>query len=125
LLSRICDGSIGRNGSRDEAAAALNMLPKLLDVPISTYFIVFAKTRRPSATHPARTPRLFSNSRTSAASFATSVAVSTEMPTSAACKARASFTPSPRKATARPRLRRSRTTRAFCAGETPRATARS
>ena len=39
----------------------------------------------------------------SAASLATSVAESTEMPTSAACRATASLTPSPRKATSTPR----------------------
>ena len=42
----------------------------------------------------------------SAASFATSVADSTEMPTSAACRATASFTPSPRNATSAPRAAR-------------------
>ncbi len=31
-------------------AAAVNMLPKLLDVPINTYLMVLAKMRRPSAT---------------------------------------------------------------------------
>ena len=75
------------------------MLPKLLDVPISTYLIVFAKIRRPSTMPSASTSRSFSSRMTSAASLATSVAESTEMPTSAACRASASFTPSPRKAT--------------------------
>src|SRR6478672_5844785 len=117
LLSRIWLGSIGRKVSTADAAAALNMLPKLLDVPISTYLMVLAKMRRPSATPVASTPRSFSNSTTSAASFATSAAVSTEMPTSAACRASASLTPSPRKPTDRP-VRRSETIRrAFCSGE--------
>ena len=81
------------------------MLPKLLDVPISTYLMVLAKMRRPSATPSARTSRLFSSRMTSAASFATSAPESTEMPTSAACSARASLTPSPRKPTPPPRCR--------------------
>ena len=84
-----------------EAPAAENMFPKLLDVPMRTYFIVLAKIRRPSATPPASTSRLFSSRITSAESLATSVAVSTEIPTSAACSARASLTPSPRNATPR------------------------
>ena len=41
---------MGRKLSTTDAAAALNMLPKLLDVPISTYLMVFAKIRRPSMT---------------------------------------------------------------------------
>ena len=59
------------------------MLPKLLDVPISTYLMVLAKIRRPSTTPSASTSRSFSSRMTSAASLATSVAESTEMPTSA------------------------------------------
>jgi len=47
LLSRICEGSIGRKARKIEAPAALNMFPKLLDVPISTYLMVLAKIRRP------------------------------------------------------------------------------
>ena len=117
LLSRIWPGSIGRKVSTAEAAAAENMLPKLLDVPISTYLMVLAKIRRPSATPVASTPRSFSNSTTSAASLATSVAVSTEMPTSAECRASASLTPSPRKPTDRPARRSTLITFAFCSGE--------
>jgi len=76
--------------------------PKFDEVPIKTYLIVLAKMRRPSVTPSARTPRSFSSRTTSAASFATSAAVSTLMPTSAACRASASLTPSPRNPTARP-----------------------
>ena len=93
------------------------MLPKLLDVPISTYLMVLAKMRRPSATPEASTPRSFSSNTTSAASLATSVAVSTEIPTSAPCSASASLTPSPRKPTERPVRRSETTSRAFCSGE--------
>jgi hypothetical protein len=68
---------------RAEAPAALNMFPKFEDVAISTYFIVLAKIRLPSITPVASTPRSFSSSTTSAASLATSVPESTDMPTSA------------------------------------------
>ena len=54
----------------------------------------------------------------SAASLATSVAVCTEMPTSASCSATASFTPSPRKPTVVPRARCALITRDFCSGVT-------
>ena len=94
------------------------MLPKLLDVPISTYLMVLAKIRRPSATPSASTSRSFSSRMTSAASLATSVAESTEIPTSAACSASASLTPSPRKATPPPVLRWTRTMRALSSGLT-------
>ena len=94
------------------------MLPKLLDVPISTYLIVLAKIRRPSATPSASTSRSFSSRITSAASLATSVAESTEMPTSAACRASASLTPSPRNATPPPVRRCTRTMRALSSGLT-------
>ena len=79
-MSRIWDGSIGRKDRNSEAPAAENMFPKLLDVPISTYLMVLAKIRRPSATPSASTSRSFSSRMTSAASLATSVAESTEMP---------------------------------------------
>ena len=78
------------------------MLPKFEDVAIRTYFMVLAKMRRPSITPSASTPRSLSSSTTSAASLATSVPESTEIPTSAWCSATASFTPSPRKATSFP-----------------------
>ena len=100
------------------AGGAMNMLPKLLDVPISTYLMVLAKIRRPSATPSASTSRSFSSRMTSAASLATSVAESTEMPTSAACSASASLTPSPRNATPPPLRRWTRTMRALCSGLT-------
>ena len=86
LLSRICVGSIGRNERNADAAAALNMFPKFDDVAIRTYLIVLAKMRRPSTTPSASTPRSLSSRMMSAASFATSVPVSTEMPTSAWCE---------------------------------------
>ncbi len=80
--------------------------------------MVFAKIRLPPMTPSARTWRSFSRRMTSAASLATSVAESTEIPTSAACRASASFTPSPRKATALPVSRCTRTIRALCSGLT-------
>ena len=54
----------------------------------------------------------------SAASLATSVADSTEIPTSAACSATASLTPSPRNTTSRSAARFARISRAFCSGLT-------
>ena len=45
LFSRICEGSIGRNGGNADAPAAENMFPKFEDVPMSTYLIVFEKIR--------------------------------------------------------------------------------
>ena len=94
------------------------MFPKFDEVPIRTYLIVLAKMRRPSTTPPARTPRSFSSRTTSAASLATSVAVSTEMPTSASWRAIASLTPSPRKPTSAPSARCARMMRDFCSGVT-------
>src|SRR6266511_581705 len=47
LFSRIWVGSMGRNFRKMEAPAALNMLPKFDDVPISTYLMVLEKMRRP------------------------------------------------------------------------------
>ena len=94
------------------------MFPKFDEVAISTYLSVLAKIRRPSMIPSASTPRSLSSSTMSAASFATSVADSTEMPTSAACRATASLTPSPRKATSTPPRRASFTNRDFCSGPT-------
>jgi hypothetical protein len=51
----ICEGSIGRNDENSDAPAAEKMLPKLLDVPISTYLSVLAKIRLPSVT-PSASP---------------------------------------------------------------------
>ena len=78
--------------------------------------MVFEKIRRPSMTPSASTPRSLSSSTTSAASFATSVPESTEMPTSAWCRATASFTPSPRKATSLPVRRATLMIRDFSSG---------
>ena len=85
---------------------------------MSTYLMVLAKMRRPSATPSASTSRSRSSRMMSAASLATSVAESTEMPTSAWCSASASLTPSPRNATAEPASRWARRMRAFCSGLT-------
>ena len=70
-LARAASAGTDRNS---DAPAAENMLPKLLEVPISTYLMVLAKIRRPSATPSASTSRSFSSRITSAASLATSVA---------------------------------------------------
>ena len=109
-------GSMGRKDRKTEAPAALNMLPKLDDVAMRTYFMVLAKMRRPSMTPSASTPRSLSSSTTSAASLATSVPESTEIPTSAWCRATASLTPSPRKATSFPVRRATLMIRDFWSG---------
>ena len=94
------------------------MFPKFDDVAMSTYLRVLAKIRRPSMTPSASTPRSLSNRTMSAASLATSAAESTEIPTSAACSATASLTPSPRNATSTPDRRAILMMRDFCSGLT-------
>jgi len=84
LVSRICLGSNGRNGIKSDIHAMLNMFPKFALVAINTYLSVFANVVRPSFTPSIRTLRSFSSNTISAASLATSAAVSTEIPTSAA-----------------------------------------
>ena len=96
LLSRICFASSGRKGRNSEATAMLIMLPKLALVVMEMYFIVLANVLRPSSTPRTSTPRSCLRRIMSAASRATSTAVSTEMPMSASCKAGASLMPSPR-----------------------------
>ena len=73
------------------------MLPKLELAPILMYLMMFPKTLRPSMMPSSRTSRLFSSRMMSADSLATSTAVSTEMPTSAAFIASTSLMPSPMK----------------------------
>ena len=111
-------GVIGRKLNSSEPPAALNMLPKLEEVPMRMYFIVLEKIRRPSRTPPARIPRSLPNRTMSAASLATSLPVSTEIPTSASRSAMASFTPSPRKPTSLLRPRCAVMILDFCSGET-------
>ena len=74
----------------------LSMLPKFELVPIRMYLSVFANVRRPSITPWWIAARLGSSRMMSAAERATSVALSTLMPTSAAWSAGASLIPSPR-----------------------------
>ena len=73
----------------------LNMLPKFELVPISRYFITLPNAFRPSMIPACSTPSPRSRSTMSAASFATSTAPATEIPTSAACSDGASLMPSP------------------------------
>ena len=116
LLSRICLGASGRKGSSGAAIAMLIMLPKFALVVIEMYLSVLANACRPSSTPWRSRSRSLRSSTTSALSRATSVAPSTEIPTSAACKAGASLMPSPRKPTAWPLRCRARTMRSFCCG---------
>ena len=68
------------------------------------YLRIFPKTLRPSMMPSSSTRRLFSSSTMSAASLATSTAVSTEIPTSAFFRAGASLMPSPMNPTTCPLL---------------------
>ena len=78
---------------------------------------MLAKTLRPSITPSSSTMRSFSSKIRSADSLVISVAVSTEMPTSAARSAGASLIPSPMNPTTCPLPRRTRMTRSLWAGE--------
>jgi hypothetical protein len=89
-------GQHGQELQEDRCPGRAEHVPEVVDVPISTYFIVLAKIRRPPTTPSASTFRPFSSSSTSAASLATSVAELTEMPTSAVCSATAGQTQSSR-----------------------------
>src|SRR5579871_4467310 len=84
-----------QEGKNALAPSTLNMFPKLELAPIRMYLRMFAKIFRPSVTPPSSTIRSFSSRIKSADSFAISVAVSTEIPTSAARRAGASLIPSP------------------------------
>ncbi len=88
FVNSTCLGSRGRNGRNIETPAMLNMLPKLALVAIKTYFMVFANVFLPSIIPWDKTPRSFSISMMSAVAFATSTALSTEMLTSASCRAK-------------------------------------
>jgi len=80
------------------------------------YLVMLEKTLRPSMTPLSSTARLFSSRMMSADSLATSTALSTEMPTSAALSAGASLMPSPMKPTTWPPRRRAATILSFCMG---------
>ena len=95
LVNKICLGNNGKKGKNKEAPAMLNILPKLELVAMNTYFKVLAKVVRPSLTPCTNTPRFFSIKTICAVSLATSAALSTEIPTSAACNAETSLMPSP------------------------------
>ncbi len=78
------------------------MLPKFELVPIITYFIVLPKVFRPSKTPSLSTVKLLRKSMMSADSFATSTALSTDIPTSDILREDASLIPSPRNPTTWP-----------------------
>ena len=67
----------------------LSMLPKFELVPISTYFMMLPKLRRPSTTPSWSTPSRFSSRMMSAASRATSHGVRDRDADVAPCGARA------------------------------------
>jgi hypothetical protein len=87
LLSRICFGNIGRKGRKNHADFVLNILPKFELVAMKIYFRVFKNILLPSSIPCTITPRFFSKKTISVYSLTTSVAVSTEIATSAACSA--------------------------------------
>ena len=74
----------------------LSMLPKFELIPIRMYLSVLANVRRPSRTPCAIAARLGWRSTMSAAARATSVPLSTLIPTSATWSDGASLMPSPR-----------------------------
>ena len=80
---------------------------------ILIYFIMLAYVLRPSKIPSSKTIKSFSSNIISADSFATSTAVSTEIPISAAFIAPASLMPSPIKPTQCPCSRNTETTRIF------------
>src|SRR6516162_9836825 len=79
------------------------MFPKFELIAIMMNFMMLPKARRPSVTPRSSTPRSRRSKMMSAASLATSTALSTEIPTSAECSDGASLIPSPRKPTTWPR----------------------
>lgn len=95
----MCIGRMGSNGSQAEAIKIENTFPKLELAAILMYLMVLPWVMRPRMTPATSTFKSFSSNIISAASFATDVAVSTEMPTSAPFKANASLMPSPRNPT--------------------------
>ena len=110
---RICIGRSGKYGKNTSAIAIETTFPKAALTPTRTYFIVFTKVRLPKRIPSATTLRSLSSSTMDAALFATSTAVFTEMPTSAACNAAASLIPSPKYPTVAPLARKARTIRSF------------
>lgn len=77
------------------ATNTLNTLPKLELAVILIYFKIFPNVVRPSKIPASNIVKLFSSRIISEASFAISVAVSTDIPTSASRNATASLMPSP------------------------------
>ena len=124
VVEQVVEQDLARQHRQEAAAprrpsAALNMLPKLLDVPISTYLMVLAKIRRPSMTPSASTPRSLSSSTTSAASLATSVAaVDGDADVGLVQRERVVDAVAQERRPRRRSARSSRMIRAFCSGET-------
>ncbi|COG20094.1 Uncharacterised protein [Streptococcus pneumoniae] len=87
--------SIGKKGMKALATNTLNTLPKLELAVILIYFKIFPNVVRPSKIPASNIVKLFSSRIISEASFAISVAVLTDIPTSASRNATASLMPSP------------------------------
>ena len=116
LFSKICVGSMGKNGRNSEATAIDSMLPKLELAPMRTYLRMLTKVRRPSSTPSATTSKSDASRIMSAAAWATPLAPSTDSPMSATLSAGASLMPSPRNPTTAPCAWSARTRRAFWSG---------
>jgi len=84
-----------RKGTKALAPSTLNIFPKFELVPMTMYFMMLAKHRRPSTIPSFSTDRSFSRRMIFAASLATSTPFITEIPTSAVCNDGASLMPSP------------------------------
>ena len=100
LSSRICTGSIGKNGTSSEAVATAKKLPKLEAKVALIYLVVLAKTRRPYSIPSKITFKFLLIRIISAASRAISAALLTTKETPAIFRAGASLIPSPKKPTA-------------------------
>ncbi len=96
---------------------ATDIAKESADIILLEKNLMLPKVTRPSSTPSSSTIRFFSSRMMSADSLAISVAVSTEMPTSASRSAGASLMPSPRKPTVWPWRCSDFTTRAFCSGD--------
>ena len=114
--SKICKEVIGKNGRNALAHTIEKILPKFELAVILIYLSILVKVFRPSKMPCSSTPKSFCSSTTSAASFAASTAVSTEMPTFASQSAGISLMPSPKNPTVCPFWLKAETRRTFCPG---------
>ena len=96
VVGDICKDVIGKKGKKALAHTIEKILPKLELAVILMYLSMFVNVLRPSRIPCSNTPRSFCSNTTSAASFAASTAVSTEIPTFDSQSAGISLIPSPK-----------------------------